>query len=55
MLFCRLLIVFQNQFFEKFFQSVKQFGSRSGAIYTLSDVGPSYQQMTLVGKEWAPY
>ena len=36
MLFCRLLIFFKINFFDKFFQeyhqSVKQFGSRSGPI-----------------------
>ena len=44
MLFCLLLILFQINFLDKFFQdyhlSVKQIGSRSGPNFVRPDLGP---------------
>ena len=47
MLFCRLLIFFKINFFEKFFreyQSVKQLESRSGPTFCRPGLGPNYLQ-----------
>ena len=45
MRFCRLLIFFKINIFEKFFQefhlSVKQIGSRSGSTFCQPDLGPN--------------
>ena len=54
MLFCCLLIFFKINFFEEFFQkyhqSVKQFGSRSGPTFFSPDLGSNclqrYEQTT---------
>ena len=61
MLFCYLLIFFQIDFFEKFFQeyhlSDRQIGSRSGPAFCWACSGSNlftkviYQQTTLGGKE----
>ena len=54
-LFCRLLIFFKINFFEKFFQeydqSLKQFGSSLSGLISAQTVCKSYQQATLGGKE----
>ena len=58
MLFCRLLIFFQNQLFEKFFQEYHLSVNRLDPVQARHIVGPDlgpnckgYQQMTLGGKE----
>ena len=55
--FCRLLIFFIINFFQKFFQEfhegIKQFESRSGSgLIWFQTICKGYQQTTLVGKEF---